>query len=138
MKVLLDTNVVLDLLLNRKPFADEAIKIFSLIELKKIDAYLCATTLTTIHYLVSKNLSKTQTDEVIQNLLKLFEIAKVDKNILVESLANNGKDFEDSVLYTSAKFCEVDIIITRDKKGFKNSKVSVYEPLDFLLLLKNI
>ncbi len=132
MKLLLDTNIVLDVLLSREPFVSDALEIFSLIELKKVDAYLCATTITTIYYLVSKSLNKVQTNRVIENLLQLFKIASVDKDVLVASLKNNGKDFEDSVLYTSAKFCDIDLIVTRDKKGFTNSTVSVQEPKEFL------
>ncbi len=132
MKLLLDTNIVLDILLSREPFVSDALKIFSLVELKKVDAYLCATTITTIYYLVSKTLNKVQTDRVIEDLLQLFKIANVDKDILVASLINNGKDFEDSVLYTSAKYCDIDLIITRDKKGFTKSNVLVQDPQEFL------
>jgi len=132
MKILLDTNVVLDLLLQREPFSNEAVTIFSLVESKKFDAYLCATTITTIYYLVSKNLKKSQADKVIEDLLQLFKIAEVNKEVLLSSLQNNGKDFEDSVLYTSAKFSSVDIIITRDKKGFTQSSVLVQNPKEFL------
>ncbi len=132
MKILLDTNIVLDLLLQREPFSNEAVKIFSLVESKKLEAYLCATTITTVYYLISKSLKKTQADKVIDDLLQLFKIAPVTKDILIVSLKNNGKDFEDSVLYTSAKFSSVDIIITRDKKGFTNSSVLVQEPKEFL------
>ena len=135
MKVLLDTNVVLDLLLKREPFANEAVKIFSLVESKNLEAFLCATTITTVYYLISKSLNKSQSDKVIEDLLQLFNVAKVDKDVLLASLKNNGKDFEDSVLYTSAKFANVDVIITRDKKGFTNSKVSVQEPKEFLASL---
>ncbi len=132
MKILLDTNVVLDLLLNREPFSNEAVKIFSLVESKKVEAFVCATTITTIYYLISKSLNKNQSDKVIEDLLQLFNVAQVNKDVLLASLKNNGKDFEDSVLYTSAKFANVDVIITRDKKGFTNSKVSVQEPKEFL------
>ncbi len=135
MKILLDTNVVLDLLLKREPFSQEAVKIFSLIESKEHEAYLCATTITTVYYLISKSLKKSQSDKVIEDLLQLFKIAEVNRDVLVASLKNNGKDFEDSVLYTSAKFSDVDVIITRDKKGFTNSNVLVQEPKEFLASL---
>jgi len=136
MKILLDTNVVLDLLLNREPFSNDAVEIFSLVESKKIEAFLCATTVTTIYYLISKSLNKSQSDKVIEDLLQLFNVAKVDKDVLLASLKNNGKDFEDSVLYTSAKFENIDVLITRDKKGFTKSKVSAQEPKEFLAAFK--
>ena len=135
MKILLDTNVVLDLLMQRELFYEDALEIFSSIELGKIDGYLCATTITTIYYLVSKSCTKKKTDEIIENLLQLFKVAGVVKEVLLLSLKNNGVDFEDSVIYTSAKIAQVDLIISRDKKGFKNSKVAVKTPKEFLVSL---
>jgi predicted nucleic acid-binding protein len=135
MKILLDTNIVLDLLMQRELFYEDAVEIFTAIELGKLDGYLCATTITTIYYLVSKNTTNKKTDEIIENLLQLFKIADVDKEVLLLSLKNNGVDFEDSVIYTSAKMSQVDMIISRDKKGFKNSKVEVKTPKEFLVSL---
>jgi len=56
----------------------------------------------------------------------------VNKTILLEALKNNGKDFEDSVIYTSEEYFNIDIIITRDKKGFKQSNIKVLNPSNFL------
>ena len=132
MKVLLDTNIVLDLLLQREPFCDDAKVIFELIESNKIEGYLCATTITTIYYLISKNSTKNQADNIISQLLQLFNIADVNKNILLKSLDNNGKDFEDSFIYTSAEFFDIKIIITRDKKGFEKSNIKIATTKEFL------
>ena len=132
MKILLDTNIVLDLLLERKPFVDFAEEIFVKIEQKKIKGFLCPTSITTIYYLLNKYLDKRRCNEAMETLLDLFDIVKVDKKILQESLKNSGIDFEDSVIYTSANFANIDTIITRDKKGFKNSKIEVLSPNEFL------
>jgi len=131
MKVLLDTNVVLDLLLERENFK-QAKQIFEKIEDREIDGYLCATTITTIHYLIMKSLDKNKANEIIKDLLKLFEIVDVTKSILLKAIENNGKDFEDSVIYSGAEFFDIDLIITRDKKGFKNSNIKVLNPIEFL------
>ena len=93
---------------------------------------MCATSITTIYYLISKSTDRLKADEIIENLLELFNIADVNKNILLKSLQNNGKDFEDSVIYTSAEYFKVDVIITRDKKGFKQSNIKVKQPKEFL------
>ena len=132
MKILLDTNIILDLLLEREPFCDDAKAIFEMIELNKLNGYLCATSITTIYYLISKSINKSKADDIIGKLLQLFNIADVNKNILIKSLKNNGKDFEDSVIYTSAEYFNIDVIITRDKKGFKQSNIKVLKPNDFL------
>ena len=131
-KILLDTNIVLDLLLEREPFCNEAKDIFEMIESNKTNGFLCATSITTIYYLISKSADKSKADEIIDQLLQLFNIADVNKNILIKSLKNNGKDFEDSVIYTSAEYFNIDVIITRDKKGFKQSNIKVLKPSDFL------
>ena len=132
MKILLDTNVVLDLLLERENFFENAKKLFEKIENQEIDGYLCATTITTIHYLVMKSFNKIKADEIIKDLLKLFEIVDVNKSILLKAIENNGKDFEDSVIYSGAEIFGIDKIITRDKKGFKNSKIEILSPDEFL------
>ena len=131
MKILLDTNVVLDLLLERENFK-QAKQIFEKIEDREIDGYLCATTITTIHYLVTKTYDKNKANEIIKDLLKLFDIVDVTKSILLKAIENNGKDFEDSVIYTGSEFFDIDLIITRDKKGFKNSTIEVLNPIEFL------
>jgi predicted nucleic acid-binding protein len=133
MKILLDTNIVLDLLLERDVFGELAKKIFIKVEKGEIDGYLCPTTITTIYYLLNRHLTKKDCNEAIKSLLNMFFITKIDKKILIESLDNSGVDFEDSVIYTSADFENIDIIITRDKKGFHNSKVKILPPNEFLL-----
>ena len=132
MKILLDTNVVLDVLLAREPFLVGAREIIALVENKEVEGYICATSVTTIHYLMQRSTDKAQADGLITTLLGLFEVAPVTKDILYEASVNNGVDYEDSVIYTAAKDVEVDIIITRDNKGFKNAPVSVLTPEEFL------
>ena len=132
MRILLDTNIVLDLLLEREPFVDFAEEIFVMIEEQKIEGFLCPTSITTIYYLLNKNLDKKRCNDAMKTLLSLFNIIELNKKILLKSLENSGVDFEDSVIYTSASFADIDIIITRDKKGFKNSKVRVLSPNEFL------
>ena len=136
MKILLDTNIVLDILLARESFVEEAREIFLLIENHHIEGFICATTMTTIHYLIGRQKDKASADELVLNLLKLFEVALVDKKILGDASLNNGVDYEDAVLYTSAKYAEIDIIITRDKRGFKNSEISTLKPKEFLAFWK--
>ena len=132
MKILLDTNIVLDVLLARSPFDIDAKNIFKLIEQKQHIGYLCATTITTLYYLISKSLSKEEANTIIKQLLTLFEVASVDKNTLLEALKNNGADYEDSVIYSSAYLAKIDVIITRDKSGFEHSKVTTMPPYEFI------
>ncbi len=136
MKILLDTNIVLDLLLAREPFVEEARSIFVLMENRHIEGYLCADAITTIHYLVSRERGKQSADDVIKKLLGIFEITPVDKLVLAEAANIHGTDYEDSVVHISAHYSGIDRIITRDKKGFKQSKVLVSEPGEFLAFIE--
>ena len=138
MKILLDTNIVLDILLAREPFVDEAREIFLLIENHQVEGFVCATTMTTIHYLIGRQKDKTSADALVLNLFKLFEVALVDKQILQDASLNNGIDYEDSVIYTSAKYAQIDMIVTRDKRGFKNSEISILKPKEFLAFWKTL
>jgi len=132
MKVLLDTNVVLDLLLAREPFHQNALKLFEKIENGELNGYLCATTITTIDYLISKHVNKTKAEQSIGLLLDLFEIAPVTKEVLKEALRVQYSDFEDAVLCKSGKLAGVDAIVTRNGKDFKKAQLNIYSPSAFL------
>ena len=86
MRVMFDTNVVLDLLLDREPFVKEAKILISKVEHGEFTGVLCASTLTTIHYLLLKSNGKEDAVTIIQSLLKLFEIASVNKSSLAKML----------------------------------------------------
>ncbi len=135
MIVLFDTNVVLDLLLDRKPFVEHAQDLFSKVESGKIDGYIGATTVTTLDYLIKKSLSTKDANKIIKKLIKLFEIAPVNRLVLEDAIDSGFTDFEDSVLHSAAIHCGVQAIVTRDEKGFKNSQIAVYSPHDLLKIL---
>jgi len=134
-KVLLDTNVILDVLLNHQPHVEGAKPLFSSIENGFLAGYLCATTVTTISYLMAKVVGRAQAQREIQKLLKLFEIAPVTKTVLDSALVAGFSDFEDAVLYEAARQIEIDAIITRDTKDFKKSMIPVYSPLEIAYAL---
>ncbi len=135
MRVLFDTNVVLDLLQARQPFVEDAEILFAYVETGKIEGLLCATTVTTIHYLLFKTLSNREATTAIRALLNLFEIAAVNRIVLEDAVASDGADFEDTVLWQSAFHAKADLIVTRDAKGFAKSKIPVYTPAELCKLL---
>ena len=132
MKILLDTNVVLDLLLAREPFVQEAREIFIHLENHSLQGYICATTVTTLHYLIGREKSKQEANEIIENILTLFSVTQVNKEVLLLACRQNGIDYEDAVIYSSSEKEQIDHIITRDKRGFKHSKISTLTPKEFL------
>lgn len=126
MKIMFDTNIILDLLLERKPFVNYAQDLFDKVESGKIDGYLGATTITTLDYLLTKSLSPKEAKQIIKTLLKLFEIAPVNRLILEDALNAGFLDFEDAVLHSAAIHCGVQAIVTRDEKGFSKAQLAIY------------
>lgn len=128
--MLFDTNVVLDLLLDREPFSLDAAKCLSMVESGEIEGWLCASTVTTLHYLIRKSVGAGNAFDSISLLLSLFEIAPVSKTVLESALGLPFKDFEDAVLHEAARYSNVDMIVTRNTTDFKNSSVPVQLPGD--------
>jgi len=133
MKILLDTNVVLDHFLERKPFAHAAGLIFTATEQRKLETYVGATTVTTIHYLATKSLGSKQGRSVIERLLRLFELAPLNRTILASALLLKFSDFEDAVLHEAAIHSGAQAIVTRECKGFENANLSVYSADEFIV-----
>lgn len=137
MKVLFDTNIILDVLLQRESFFVPASNLMSHVEQKKVQGFLGATTVTTLFYLMAKKLGKTAAQQNLELLLKLFTVAAVDEAGIKYALTANFKDFEDAVLYSAAKMIGCDAIVTRNIKDFKNSSIPVYAPEELLAILSS-
>ena len=128
--------MVLDVLLAREPFVRSAAKIFALTEQSELESYLCATTVTTVDYLLSQVLEKSQARAALKGLLELFEIAPVNRPVIEEALRSRIKDFEDAVIEQAAHLVGAQAIISRDTKGFKNSIVKALDPTELLTFLE--
>ena len=137
MKILFDTNVILDVMLLRVPFLEAATNLLAETERSNIEGYLCSTTVTTIHYLVSKVKGAKEAKKQVENLLRLFNVTQVRKRELELALNSKISDYEDAVLHESALFENIDGIVTRNTKDFKNSKIPVYDPQELLNIIKS-
>lgn len=135
MKILFDTNVILDVILNRQPFATNAILLVAAVEEKRIQGLLCATTLTTIDYLVSKALGVEQSRATLKKLLQLFEVATVDYPVIQVAIESDIKDFEDAVLYEAAKRAGAEGVVTRNKQDFVPVELPIYLPDDLAVIV---
>lgn len=132
MRVIVDTNIVLDVLLERQPFVNAAVGIFSLAEQSRVVAFLCATTITTIDYLLSHSLPGSKARDALRRLISIFEIATVNRPVIERALGSKISDFEDAVLAEAALMVGVDCIVTRNPKDFAGSALKVFEPSEFL------
>ena len=131
-KVILDTNVVLDVLLERKPFVLPAAEIFELAEHSRIEAFLCATTITTVDYILRQSLPATESRETLRRLLSLFEIAPVNRLVIKKAMRSRIFDFEDAVLDEAGILAGVEAIVTRNSKHFAGSTLRILDPIQFL------
>jgi len=133
-RVLIDTNIILDIALKRSPYFDASSKIFYFIDQRIIAGYVTASTITDIYYISKKETNNQLAVEFISNLLDIVDILGVDKDIIIMALQSDIKDFEDAVQASAAAFNEIQIIITRNKQDFKNSDLDIYTPAEFIEL----
>lgn len=133
--MIVDTNVVLDVLLARKPFVQPAASVFALAEQSRIDAFLCATTVTTVDYLLSQSLPRAAARKALHRLLELFEIAPVNRSVIEEALQSKMGDFEDAVLAHAGSLVRVDAIVTRNTSDFRRAPVKALDPAELLAVL---
>lgn len=131
MRVLFDTNVLLDALLAREPFVADAAFLLETVESGQVEGFMSATTVTDVHYLVRR---QTKSAEVaiaaVTQLLGLMEICAVDRGVLEQAIALGLTDFEDAVQVASAIKLGLKAIVTRDLDGFTGSPIRVLSPKD--------
>ena len=132
--VLLDINVVLDVLADREPFAEAAQGLLGEIEAGVLRGVIAAHTVTTLHYLLARELSKRRVKRVLTDLLHIVGIVPVDEDRLRHALAMDWTDLDDALQAVCAEAVEADFLVTRDKKGFKRSSVRSVTPAEMLVL----
>src|SRR5215469_3913907 len=117
MKALLDTNVVLDVLLARKPWVSDSKAVWDACDDGRIDGYITATTITTIAYITERTAGKVAAKKSIRICLDAFTLCTVDLTVLELAYTLSGDDFEDNLQIACATTANLDAIITRDKSG---------------------
>ena len=134
MKVLIDTNVVLDFLLHRNGYAF-AVDIFGMAEKKYITGYISASAITDIFFLAKGKLGKKATKEALKDLLKVFLPAAVTDSHILQALDLEWDDFEDSVQFVVGESIAVNYIITRNNQDFSSSPIPAITPEQFLKVI---
>jgi len=136
-KVFLDTNIIVDLIADRKPFSKYSIEIFKKAEEKKIKLFTSSHSIATTHYLLKKYLEEKILRDVLYNLLDYVTVIAVDTDVLKKGLRSKHKDFEDSIQILCASTIEkIDCIVTRNTKDFRVSEILVLTPDELCLRLK--
>ncbi len=127
-RILFDTNVVLDVLLDRQPFVEASAAAWAAVETGNWKGMLAAHAVTTIHYLVQKDMGAVKTRQIISALLTVFDVAAVNGVVIQEALHLPLSDFEDAVTAVAARMAGCECIATRDPKGFRGSPVRALTP----------
>jgi predicted nucleic acid-binding protein len=135
MRLFLDTNVVLDVLADRKPYANDAAIVLSVIESGEAEGFIAAHTATTLFYLLERDLGLRRAKSALTDLLKLVEVVAVDHDRLLHAMAMNWEDFEDAVQAACAAKAEVDYFVTRNPSDFSDSDLEIISPAELVATL---
>lgn len=128
-KVFVDTNIIVDLIADRRPYSKFAIDFFNKAEAKKIKLYTSSHSIATTHYLLKKYISEKDLRDVLYNLLDLITIIPIDIDVIKRGLKSKHKDFEDALQMICAYSIEkLDCIVTRNVKDFRDSEILVLTP----------
>ena len=127
-RILFDTNVVLDVLLDRQPYVEASAAAWAAVETGVSEGMLAAHAVTTIHYLVRKEMGNIKARRIISAILRVFGVATVDSAVVQEALQLPFSDFEDAVTAAAARVAGCECIVTRDPKGFRGSPVRSLTP----------
>lgn len=133
MKLLIDTNVVLDLLLKREPFCKEAAEVLNLAQRDEVQEYVSASAITDIYYISQKLIKdKAAVTALLTRLLMVVSVAAVSEREIINALKLAWPDFEDSVQYSVAFFNEMDGLVTRNPSDYKDADIPIFQPRQIL------
>lgn len=128
MRVLIDTNVILDVWLAREPFVRESARLLSAAEKGTITAIVCPTTVTTLHYLVKREKGERKARSLLMDLMKICEVGSLQRSEIQHALRSKIRDFEDAVIEATASQAEADVIATRNVADFRMARIPAREP----------
>jgi predicted nucleic acid-binding protein len=135
-RILFDTNVVLDVLLDRQPYVEASAAAWAAVETGISEGMLAAHAVTTIHYLVRKEKGNVRARRIMSAILRVFGVAAVDGAVVQEALQLPFSDFEDAVTAAAGRLAGCEYIVTRDPKGFRGSPVRSLTPEALVPLLE--
>ena len=133
MKIMCDTNIIIDVLLEREPFVEDSCKVLSLCEEHKINGFISASSITDIYYLIIKYTHSTDLAyKAVVKVLEIVKVCSVTNNDILTTFQRRVKDCEDCLLATCAKSIRCDYIVTRNKKDFDEFNIPLLTPAKLL------
>ena len=128
-KIFVDTNILVDLIADRKPFSKFAVEIFSKAEERKIKLYTSSHSIATTHYLLKKYVDEKKLREILHTILDYLNVVAIDQDVIKKGLKSKHKDFEDALQIISAYSIEkLDCIVTRNIRDFKDAEIPILTP----------
>ena len=132
MKILVDTNVILDVLCNRPEFVEASSKVWKYCEVDQIEGYISALSVLNIIYILRKELTPQKTEQLIQQITMIFKVVDLKASDLSSAAEMFTSDYEDAIQMCQAKRINEDFIVTRNIRDFKDSKVPALKPSELL------
>ena len=135
MKVLIDTNVIVDVALEREPFYAESDRILTFVEEGQIQGYVSASTFSDLYYIIRRDKGRDWTLDFLRQLATFCQVATVDNSVISIALTCNFKDFEDAIQYSTAVINLIDAIVTRNPRDFPVTTPRIVTPNQLILEL---
>jgi predicted nucleic acid-binding protein len=135
MKALLDTNVILDFVLLRRPFADDATALWVANEQGRYEAYISAITPVNLIYVAGKEIGRALAQDAVGELLSRIRICAIDATVVRAAHSLQWSDYEDAVQHASATASGIEAIVTRNLNHYKNATLPIFSPAAFLVQL---
>jgi predicted nucleic acid-binding protein len=137
MKVLLDTNIIVDIALEREPFFENSEIVISLVEQGQIEGYISASSFGDLYYIIRREKGRDLTLEFLRNIVSFCQVATVDSAAINMALSTNFRDFEDAIQYATAVVNQLDAIVTRNPQDFPVSTHRIITPEQLIQELIN-
>ena len=132
-KILIDTDVILDFFFDRQPFSEFATTIISWSEKKKIEGFITPVICSNVYYLLRQTAKHEKVIEKLTQLLTIVDVVQMDRQVIKSALTSDFNDFEDALQnFAAIQQGDINVILTRNIKDFKKSKIGVMTPEDYL------
>jgi predicted nucleic acid-binding protein len=132
-RLLIDSDVTLDSLFDRKPFAEHATNVLRMCEMGRIHGFLTPLIYSNVYYLLRQTATHEKVIKKLKQLLEITDVLQMDRKVIENALNSGFKDFEDSLQnYSAVNNGNIQIIITRNLKDYKNSELGIFSPETYL------
>ena len=132
MKVLIDTNIIMDVALQRQPFFAASNLVLSLIQQKQVEGYVSASTFGDLYYLIRKDQGRELALDFLSRLATICKVANVNETAIKMALTANFRDFEDAIQYSTAVINQLEAIITRNPQDYPNVTIRILTPTQLI------